>query len=229
MTGSASFVTTREARRWRASATVATALVLFAAVALALAPPAHAGQAASGELLLYPCSECHPVTDGSTENLPNGFEGHEVVLEIHDVLGTGSDACMVCHGDPTIDPSIMNAIGGTTVEITGDVSKVCYQCHSGIYHEFLDGIHGRDKDGCTDSGCHDPHTPGYIYAEGLIPFVGNGFQFKVLPETETFTPLASPPEEAPIHTPAWFNVLVLLGMVGAGGQVLMLVRGGQKR
>ena len=148
------------------------AIATLAAFGLAVAPPAFAGQAAPGELHFYPCTDCHPVyPDGtSAKPIPNDFEGHEIVLEGHDKLGEENAACVVCHEDPATDPGKLKVIGGGTVDISGgDVALVCYQCHQEKYNAWRAGVHGRNEPSCSAAGCHDPHTPGYIYAEPLPP------------------------------------------------------------
>ena len=207
------------------------ALLVFLATGLAAVAPAFAGQAAPGELHFYPCDDCHPVApDGTpTKPIPNDFDGHDIVLEGHDVLGPENEACAVCHREPYEDPTILNIVASGTVDITGDVALVCYQCHQEKYRAWQNGIHGKHQESCSAAGCHDPHTPGYIYAEPLPPFVGTGFQFKILPETEPFTPLPPPAAAPPTTTPTWFIVLAVLGVVAAGGETLWLVRGRRKR
>jgi hypothetical protein len=186
------------------------------------ATPALAGQAASGELLFYPCTSCHPVTliPGtrlSARTLPNGFKGHDVALEGHDRLGSGTAACQACHDGPGKDPAQLKTAGGGLVDIKGDVTQVCYRCHSAKYREWKAGAHGRGQPKCTSAGCHDPHTPGWIYAGPLLPFVGSGFKFKVLSERAAFSPLAPPAPAPPVQTPAWFAAAAVAGLLVAGG------------
>lgn len=208
----------------------ALAVVWLAATA---AVPAYAGQASSGELLFYPCDSCHPVTvseDGvSSRKLPNDFAGHRIVLEGHDALGKGDTACLACHDDPASDPGMLKLADGTLVEITGDIAKVCYRCHADKYEEWLTGAHGKRQPACTASGCHDPHTPGSIYAEPLLPFAGNGFQFTVLPERAAFRALAPPAPDPHVETPPWFAGIAGLGLVVAAGIAGSLVAGKVKR
>jgi len=127
------------------------------------------------------------------------------------------------------DPGLLRLADGTFVEITGDVSKVCFRCHSAIYREFVAGAHGAGRPKCSSAGCHDPHTPGYMYADALLPFVGSGFSMRVGSEMATFTPLAGPPAEPPIQNPQWLVNLTLLGLVVAGGLTGTLVRGRSRR
>jgi hypothetical protein len=129
------------------------AAVVFATLLLAPAVPAFAGQASSGELFFYPCTNCHPVTmvpgPGGTEHpakpLPNGMSGHRIVLEGHDKLGNPDDACLVCHDDPARNPGKLKIAGGGFVDIKGDISLVCYRCHEAKYREFKAGTHGKHQ------------------------------------------------------------------------------------
>jgi len=198
-------------------------------VLLAMSPGiAYAGKPGTGEPLFYPCSACHP-TDGSAEGLPNDFTGHRIKLQGHDVLGEGSQACLVCHDEASKDPGKLKLIDGSLVDITGDVALVCFRCHSAVYNEWKAGAHGRPTGKCTSSGCHDPHTPQYIFGSALLPFVGMGFTAQVRSETATFTPLAAPPLNHPIETPPWLWTLTGLAVVGVGGLTVSLIRGRPKR
>ncbi len=195
---------------------------LLALAMLALAPTARAfaGEASTGELFYYPCTTCHPVTmvpgptpgtERPSRTLPNDFRGHTIVLENHDKLG--AEACLVCHDDPTRNPGKLKLTDGTLIDVTGDIPLFCYQCHSTKYKEFKAGTHGRHQPKCTSAGCHDPHTPGYIYAGPLRPFIGTGFQFKVLSQRVAFKPLMAPPLPPPTINPTWFLIAVAVGAV----------------
>ena len=150
------------------------AIAVLALLALTPAASAFAGQASSGQLFFYPCTSCHPVnmvpgaTPGSeqpSKPLPNGMQGHKIVLEAHDKLGTAtSDACLACHDDPSRNPGKLKLVDGTLLDITGDISLLCYRCHEAKYKEFRPGTHGKHQESCVAAGCHDPHTPNYIYA-----------------------------------------------------------------
>lgn len=213
---------------------VALAAIVLSAVAAAALPAAASegtsgavrGSAAVGEPLFYPCTGCHPVpAAGGGKGLPNGFDGHNIVLAGHAALGEGSNACLVCHSDSAENPGVLKVGDGSTVSITGDVSKVCFRCHSAVYQEWKNGSHGAGRNKCTAAGCHNPHTPGFIFGSFLLPFVGNGFQAGVAAETATFTPLASPPVSAPTETPSWMPGLVVVGLIAAGGLTGSLIRG----
>ncbi len=95
-----------------------------------------------GELFFDPCTSCHPVAPGSIEGgrkLPNDFKGHEIVLEGHDKLGPGEAACVVCHEDAEKNPGMLKTIDGSLVDIKGDVSLVCFRCHSQKYAAWKAG------------------------------------------------------------------------------------------
>jgi hypothetical protein len=212
-------------------------LAFLVLAALAAAPAAHAfaGQASSGELFFYPCTTCHPVimvpgptpgTERPSKPLPNGFTGHAdfIILENHDKLAApGGEPCLVCHDDPTRNPGKLKLADGTLLDVTGDIALFCYQCHSTKYKEFRAGTHGKHQPMCTSAGCHDPHTPGYIYAGPLRPFVGTGFQFKVLSQRVAFKPLMQPPLAPPTVNPTWFMYAFAVGLVLALALVVGLV------
>lgn len=212
-------------------------LVTAALALLALMLPAtyaFAGQASSGELAFYPCTSCHPVTlipgtETPTRPLPNGMSKHKIVLESHDKLGAEGIACLECHDSPTKNPGRLKTVGGAFVDIKGDISMVCYRCHSAKYKEWKAGVHGRNQAKCTAAGCHDAHTPGWIYAGPLLPFLGSGFQFKVLPERAAFAPLAPPPAPAPVETPTWLMIAALVIFVAIIVLASRLVPGRRNR
>ena len=209
-------------------------LLLVVVLFLMTAAPAVAGQASAGELFFYPCTSCHPVAPGAVRSgrvLPNNFKGHQIELVGHDKLGQGEAACLVCHDDAARNPGMLKTIDGSLIDINGDVSKVCYRCHSAKYAEWKAGTHGKRLPKCTASGCHNPHSPGWINAGALLPFVGIGFQFQVLPERQAFMPLPGPAPQsaAPVETPMWFLPLAGLGIVVAGGLIGKLIRGRSDR
>jgi hypothetical protein len=220
----------RLTRRALGAVAVVLGIVLFCTVV-----PAFAGQASSGELFYYPCTSCHPVqmipgTETPTKKLPNGFTGHEIVLVGHDKLGKGDAACMTCHDDPARNPGMLKLADGSLIDIKiGDIALVCYRCHSTKYKEFKAGTHGKHKASCVAAGCHDPHTPGFIYAPPLMPFIGTGFQFKVLSQREAFSPLAPPAPDAPVQIPWWFTAITVVGIAVVGGITGTLVMGRSKR
>ncbi|MDY0087203.1 MAG: hypothetical protein RBS78_01405 [Coriobacteriia bacterium] len=157
--------------------------------------------------------------------LPNDFEGHRIVLEKHDVLGEGGDACLVCHDDPARDPGKLRVLGGGFADVGGDVSGLCATCHSGIYNEWSEGMHGRNEPTCTSAGCHDPHTPSWIHGDPLPPFVNTGFTVRAVSDRIPFTPLAAYPVKPPVKTPAWLRLVALVGAVVSAGLVVLTVRG----
>lgn len=209
------------------------ALLVAVLTLLSLAAPAFAGHSSTGRLDFYPCTRCHPLTMGSdgkpTRPLPNGFKKHEIALEVHDVLGKGETACLACHDSPTRNPGKLKAPDGTIVDVTGDVSRVCERCHFEKYREWLAGIHGKHDPKCTSSGCHDAHTPSWIYMSAMQPFQGTGVEVRAVAVRAPFKPLASPPEPAPVTTPMWLIVAASLGAITCTATVGLLVVSRSKR
>ncbi|HEY5506969.1 MAG TPA: cytochrome c3 family protein, partial [Coriobacteriia bacterium] len=132
-----------------------------------------------------------------------------------DKLGAGDTdaACLTCHDDPGRNPGKLKIAGGKFVDITGDVSLVCYQCHEAKYKEFKQGTHGKHFASCVAAGCHDPHTPNYIYVSPLRPFIGTGFQIRAVGANRVpFKPLMSPPLPPATTNPTWFLVEIWVGL-----------------
>lgn len=206
------------ARHASLTAIAFTVVLMFAF--FSLAPSAFAGRASTGELAFYPCTRCHPVVlgpDGKpTKPLPIGLKQHEIKLEKHDILGQGDKACLACHDNPAKNPGMLILPDGSLVEVTGDVSRVCQRCHFEKYEQFKAGVHGKRQPKCTSAGCHDPHTPSWIYVAALPPFQGTGIEVKAVGvDREPFKPLASPPVPPPVETPLWFTIATALGTVAS--------------
>jgi hypothetical protein len=219
---------------WRARSRLLLLPSLLAVVLLSIAVPAFAGQASTGELFFYPCTDCHPVTmvpgpvpgtEVPSHPLPNGMTGHKIVLETHDALGAGDidTACLTCHDDPLKNPGKLKIAGGKFVDVKGDVSLVCYPCHEAKYKEFKQGTHGKHFATCVAAGCHDPHTPNYIYVSPLTPYLGTGFQIRAVgADRVPFKPLMSPPLPPPTITPMWYLISVAVGLAMVFAIVLWL-------
>lgn len=213
---------------------MAVSLLAVATFALIGAVPASAaGRSSTGELAFYPCDRCHPLTvaaDGTiTPPPPIEIERHTVTLEVHDVLGTGSAACLACHDDPSRNPGKLLLPDGSLVDITGDVSRVCQTCHFPQYREWQTGVHGRGEPKCTASGCHDPHTPSWIYMPALPPFLGTGVEMRAVAEREPFLPLAGPPVPPAVDTPLWLVIVTALGAIVSAGTLGLVIFGRSKR
>jgi hypothetical protein len=214
-------------------AVASAALIIGALTLFALASPAFAGHSSTGKAAFVPCTRCHPVTTDADDEpirpLPNGFKKHEITLEVHDTLGKGETACLACHDSPQRDPGKLLTPDGTFVDVTGDVSRVCQKCHFEKYREWKAGIHGKRQPKCTSGGCHDPHTPSWIYVPALPPFLGTGIEVRAVSKREPFKPLASPPLPPPVSTPLWLVIVTSLGGLVAAGLVTSLVLGRSKR
>jgi len=207
--------------------------VVFLAALLAMASAAYAGHSSTGELAFYPCTDCHPVVLGAdgkpTKPLPVDMEQHQIVLEVHDILGDDDKACLACHDDPSRDPGQLIMPDGSLEPITGDVSRVCQRCHFEKYREWQEGVHGRDMPKCSAAGCHDPHTPSWIYVPALPPFQGTGIEVRAVWEREPFKPMAGPAVPPAVFTPTWLLAAALLAGLTALGLLGYLILGGRKR
>lgn len=208
--------------------------MLMAFVLFAFAANAFAGHASTGELNFYPCTDCHPVVLGPggkpTKPLPNGMKKHEIVLEKHDILGEGDKACLACHDAPSRNPGKLLLPDGSFVNVNGDTSRVCQRCHFEKYQEFKAGIHGKRMEKCTSAGCHDPHTPSWIYVPALKPFQGTGMEVNAVgSDREAFKPFASPPVPPPVYTPTWLAIVASLVFATSLGIVGYLVLGRSKQ
>jgi hypothetical protein len=211
----------------------ALAVATFLIAILAFASTASAAGSSTGELAFYPCTDCHPVVLGANGKpitpLPKDFKQHTIELEVHDVLGTDGQACRACHDDPAANPGKLVLPDGSLVDITGDISRVCQRCHFEKYREWEDGIHGKDAPKCSSAGCHDPHTPSWIYMEALPPFQGTGVEIRAVSDREPFKPLAGPPVAPPVHTPLWLVIVTVFGGLSAAGIISYLTLGRPKR
>jgi hypothetical protein len=179
---------------------ISSAVFFFILVILMSSNVAQASQASSGELIWYPCTGCHPV-GGVRQGVPLGK--HTIQLEGHDKLGGSQNPCLVCHDSPTRNPGFLKLADGSLISINEDVSQTCYQCHSAKYKEWKEGAHGEapleiggEPPKCTTSGCHDPHTPGWIAIKPLPPFLNKAIQVKINPY-KTITPLPPPAPNPP--------------------------------
>lgn len=227
-------VTIRPARRRASHLVLSFTSLALVVLAYAVLPPNALGKGAStGELAFYPCAQCHPVSvseDGTPSHpLPIGMEKHQIELEAHDILGEGDAACLACHDAPTNNPGMLLLADGSLVEVTGDVSRVCQRCHFEKYTQWQQGVHGKDQPKCTAAGCHDPHTPSWIYIAALPPFQGTGVEVNAVgTDRESFKPFASPPVPPPVETPLWYVIATALGAVASVGLISSMVRGRSK-
>jgi hypothetical protein len=193
-------------------------LTVFMLAGVFSASSAFAGRSSTGEQAFYP-----------QPPLPNGFQKHTITLEVHDTLGKGDEACLACHDDPSRNPGMLLAPDRSLIDIKGDVSRVCQTCHFEKYTEWKQGVHGNNMPKCSAAGCHDPHTPSWIYVAALPPFIGTGTEVRAVSEREAFTPLAGVPVAPPVSTPTSLVVVALIGAVMAAGALSLLIPGRAKR
>ncbi len=91
---------------------------------------------------------------------------HLKTLDGHDKLGTGNEACWVCHFSTTM--GVLHLADNTQLPLS-DSSQLCAQCHQERYNAWTEDTHGipvwggepaipdTTKTTCTD--CHEPHQP----------------------------------------------------------------------
>ncbi len=92
---------------------------------------------------------------------------HTRVLRGHDTLGSGSEACWMCHDSITIGK--LRLLDGTQLPLA-DSPPLCRQCHQTTYDAWNEAEHGvvaqqngepvvpgTKKLKCID--CHNPHSP----------------------------------------------------------------------
>ncbi|MHB9003369.1 MAG: hypothetical protein ACYC6C_04820 [Coriobacteriia bacterium] len=220
------------ARRISGITAAAAALVALFAF-LAVASTASAAGSSTGELAFYPCTDCHPVALGANGKpitpLPKDFKKHAIELEVHDILGADERACLACHDDPARNPGKLILPDGSLVDVTGEISRVCQRCHFEKYREWEVGIHGKGAPKCSSAGCHDPHTPSWIYMEALPPFQGTGVEIRAVGDREPFKPLAGPPVAPPVQTPLWLVIATALGGLTSAGIISYLTLGRPKQ
>lgn len=89
------------------------------------------------------CLSCHG-------NLNDLFKHNDIKLETHNVFG--NESCNMCHSP---DKIVLELANYNTIPITIS-SRLCKQCHSGIYKDWINGNHVYNIE-CIY--CHNPHSP----------------------------------------------------------------------
>ncbi len=92
---------------------------------------------------------------------------HTRVLESHDKLGSGSEACWACHDSTNME--MLRLLDETRLSLANS-PQLCGQCHQKRYAAWQEGTHGvlawkegepgipgAEKPKCID--CHNPHQP----------------------------------------------------------------------
>lgn len=133
------------------SRVVLAVLIASYLLAVTAAPAAAADDKPKQQL---DCISCHPRT-----------------LTYHDKLGSGNQACWVCH-DST-DMKSLRLVNGTVLA-QSESSQVCGQCHGKRYDAWQEGTHGVPGTIATGkcSDCHDPHQPQMALLGITLPHPG---------------------------------------------------------
>ncbi len=120
--------------------------------------PKNAAQSAKEYTLQYKttCNQCHPSEAEQTKD-----SAHTRLLEEGN---TNAPICADCH-KPHAQPEIEKGPDGLPAPSEhANIALVCAQCHSTIYNEYIQSVHGSgiienrnpDVPACTD--CHGIHT-----------------------------------------------------------------------
>ena len=143
---------------------VGTAVIAIGVAALLISLPVGTVKAASPSIsVMGDCAMCHLAKD------PIPGISRPQLLTGHDKLGSGNDACRVCHDKDDKHLRMLVLRDGTQIPFS-DVLRLCGQCHEKRYKAWQAGTHGVPawKDGepgfpgavkklCVE--CHDPHQP----------------------------------------------------------------------
>ena len=140
---------------------VGAVTIAFGVAVLIMSSPADTARAASP--FMTECAGCH------LAKVPLEGITRPELLKGHDKLGSGNDACMVCHDRDNKHLGMLGFVDGTLLPLK-DSSRLCGQCHEKRYKAWQEGTHGVPawKDGkpgfpgavektCVE--CHDPHQP----------------------------------------------------------------------
>ncbi len=160
----------------------------------------------------YECLDCHTITslvdfedekpETTGHTFPEGFNPdcsscHDISLDAHNVWGTTTDNCIICHDSASIP--MLHLLNDTDVAIS-ESSILCAQCHNDVYSEWLLGIHINNHEEKTCIDCHDPHSP-YIIIN------------KTLPPVSTIAGVNEIPD--PIVPPAFFFIAFIGALCAA--------------
>lgn len=118
--------------------------------------------------VLLPLLQTQPASAVSDSSPPLPcLSCHGKQLKGHDKLGSGNEACWVCHFANEMGK--LHLEGGAPLALSGS-TQICAQCHQTVYQSWNDGTHGapvgqREQTAILTDGkakcssCHDPHEP----------------------------------------------------------------------
>ncbi|MFC2020640.1 hypothetical protein ACFLU1_02465 [Chloroflexota bacterium] len=141
----------------------AVLVVVFVIFFLGITTTAALSQSASTEIISPGLTSPSP----EEEVLPDCFICHTRVLTGHDKLGSGTEACLICHNGTHM--GMLRLLDGTELSPSNS-PQLCGQCHKTRYDAWEEGAHGVltlekgnveisevQKPKCAD--CHEPHQP----------------------------------------------------------------------
>lgn len=117
----------------------------------------------SSQIKSFPCTNCHskPVEQLSLGRKVNEKKAHwhiEIVHGNEEVMN-----CFTCHNKS--NPDELTSLTGKPI-VFDESFKVCSQCHSTQYKDWVGGSHGKRLGGWappritnTCTNCHNPHKP----------------------------------------------------------------------
>lgn len=113
------------------------------------------------QLEKYPCSTCHEAL--SDNNLETSTEPHWDIELNHAPAEVMT--CTTCHATEDLDT--LRTLTDVPIEFEHSY-KVCAQCHSSQYEDWIGGAHGKRIEGWAEPrvvencvGCHNPHEPAW--------------------------------------------------------------------
>ncbi|HPM31332.1 MAG TPA: cytochrome c3 family protein [Chryseolinea sp.] len=113
----------------------------------------------------FPCTNCHskPIDQLALGRKENEKKAHWDIKIIHgntDVMN-----CSTCHTDSNLNE--LTSLTGTPI-VFNQSFKLCSQCHSTQYKDWVGGSHGKRLNGWapprtinTCVNCHNPHQPAF--------------------------------------------------------------------
>ncbi|VAW29323.1 hypothetical protein MNBD_BACTEROID06-517 [hydrothermal vent metagenome] len=115
-------------------------------------------------LISFPCNNCH--TQELSKMISNDVLGKKAHWNIQLNHATEEAlTCITCHSSNDVEYLTLN--NNKKIDFNKS-QKVCMQCHSTQYNDWIGGAHGKKLGGWapprvsnTCVNCHDPHSPAF--------------------------------------------------------------------
>jgi hypothetical protein len=112
----------------------------------------------TSQIVQYKCSNCHD------KNLPKSKKSPHSRIQIKHGNAPLNN-CFVCHDKSNRDK--LKSFSENNISFN-EAAKLCYQCHSTQYKDWIKGSHGKRVGNWTGrrviyncTQCHNPHDPGF--------------------------------------------------------------------